>query len=127
MASGAKLKLPTKSDTVNRTLYFYRGTEIAINGEHLASGQSAILDRVDVELLNTGEPANLLVLQSEPISEPVVQYGPFVMNTEQEIREAYSDYQRTRFGGWPWDRSDPVHPRQLGRVARYADGTERKP
>jgi quercetin 2,3-dioxygenase len=127
MASGARLALPTKSDTVNRALYFFKGTGVTINGETLALEQSAVLDRVDVELVNTGEPADFLVLQSEPIDEPVVQYGPFVMNTEQEIREAFSDYQRTRFGGWPWDRSDPVHPRSLGRVAIYADGTECKP
>jgi redox-sensitive bicupin YhaK (pirin superfamily) len=127
MAPGAELTLPAKSDTVNRALYLYEGTEITINGETLFAEQSAVLDSVDLALLNTGEPADLLVLQSEPIDEPVVQYGPFVMNTEQEIREAYLDYQRTRFGGWPWDRSDPVHPRELGRVARYAGGREHRP
>jgi redox-sensitive bicupin YhaK (pirin superfamily) len=127
MAPGAKLALPAKSNTVNRALYLYKGTEITINDETLASGHSAVLDRVDLELGNAGEPADFLVLQSEPIDEPVVQYGPFVMNTEQEIREAYADYQRTQFGGWPWDRPDPVHPRHVGRVAYYADGTKREP
>jgi redox-sensitive bicupin YhaK (pirin superfamily) len=127
MASGARLPLPTKSDTVNRTLYLYNGTQISINGETLGSAQSAILDRVDLELHNTGESADLLILQSEPIDEPVAQYGPFVMNTEQEIQQAFSDYRRTQFGGWPWDRPDPVHPRHEGRVAYYADGTVSRP
>jgi quercetin 2,3-dioxygenase len=33
------------------------------------------------------------------------------------------DYRATRFGGWPFDRDDPVHPREEGRFARHADGT----
>ena len=42
--------------------------------------------------------AQLLVLSGEPIDEPVVQYGPFVMNTREEIREAISDFNRGKFG-----------------------------
>ena len=63
------------------------------------------------------------MLQGKPIGEPVARYGPFVMNTTAEIRQAMQDYQRTGFGGWPWDRDDPVHPREVGRFARHSDGT----
>jgi len=50
-------------------------------------------------------------------------YGPFVMNTEQEINEAYQDYQNTGFGGWPWENNAPVSPREKLRFALYEDGT----
>jgi hypothetical protein len=46
------------------------------------------------------------------------------MNSQQEIRQAFVDYQRTQFGGWPWPSYDHTHPPERGRFARYADGRE---
>ena len=54
--------------------------------------------------------------------DAAMQYGPFVMNTQAEIQQAFADYRRTEFGGWPWDANDPVHPRDQGRFAKHADG-----
>jgi hypothetical protein len=51
-----------------------------------------------------------------------VQHGPFVMNTPEEVRRAFADYQRTGFGGWPWPDDAPVHAREAGRFAKHADG-----
>jgi hypothetical protein len=64
----------------------------------------------------------VLMLQGRPIAEPVVQYGPFVMNTPAEIQQAMADYRRTRFGGWPFSDDAPTHPREAGRFARHVDG-----
>ena len=64
----------------------------------------------------------MLLLQGKPINEPVVQYGPFVMNSPQEIQQAFVDYRKDQFGGWPWPNEAPVHARTEGRFARHADG-----
>ena len=74
-------------------------------------------------LLTAGDDeVSLLVLTGRPIAEPVVQYGPFVMNTPEEIKQAMMDYRRTGFGGWPWPSHGPVHARDAGRFAVHADG-----
>jgi hypothetical protein len=44
------------------------------------------------------------------------------MNTEAEIQQAFADYRRTEFGGWPWGARDPVHPRDKARFALHTDG-----
>jgi redox-sensitive bicupin YhaK (pirin superfamily) len=75
---------------------------------------------VDLELATTAtSPVEFLLLQGRPIGEPVAQHGPFVMNTQSEIRQAFADYQRTQFGGWPWSRDDMVADRKQGTLCTY--------
>ena len=77
-----------------------------------------------IELLNGKSEGFLLLLQGVPIGEPVVQHGPFVMNTQEEIRETMREYGKTQFGGWPWPRTDMVHGKEAVRFARFDNGDE---
>jgi redox-sensitive bicupin YhaK (pirin superfamily) len=106
-----------------RTLYFFRGSSLRVAGESIGS-HAAIAVRSDaaVPLEAGADETEVLLLQGRPIGEPVVQHGPFVMNTRAEIQRAMQDYQRTRFGGWPWPADDPVHAREEGRFAKHVDG-----
>jgi redox-sensitive bicupin YhaK (pirin superfamily) len=123
MEPGARFTLPPAARGSNRTLYFFRGTELRVGDRRLPARHAAEL-RADAEarLENGPDEAEILVLQGRPIGEPVVQHGPFVMNSPAEIQQAFADYRRTRFGGWPWKNDDPVHDREEGRFARHADG-----
>jgi quercetin 2,3-dioxygenase len=122
-APGAQWSLPPASPRSNRTLYFFKGAALAVDGREVPV-RSRVRLRPDatIALINGGEPGEALLLQGRPIGEPVVSYGPFVMNSEQEIQQAFADYRRTQFGGWPWPTAEPVHPRTSGRFAIHADG-----
>jgi redox-sensitive bicupin YhaK (pirin superfamily) len=124
---GARWTLPPARAGSNRSLYFFEGQTVRIAGQELTRGHGAQL-RPDVEVPLENGPAlsELLLLQGRPIGQPVAQYGPFVMNTRAEIQQAFVDYQRTQFGGWPWPVDDPVHPRDAGRFAKHADGRVEK-
>jgi len=103
---------------------FTRGESVRIGGDEQRAHAGLELKAHQQVLLENGpSESEILMLQGRPIGEPVVQHGPFVMNTRQEIQQAFTDYQRTRFGGWPWPSEAPVHGREEGRFARHADGT----
>ena len=124
MAQGARWTLPAALGAhTRRNLYFFRGSSLTIGGRAVSSPSSIELRAsAEVELINGDATCELLLLQGRPLGEPVVQHGPFVMNTLSEIQQAFLDYRRTQFGGWPWSSDAPVHPREQGRFARHADG-----
>jgi len=124
MAPGARWTLPAAAgDATRRMLYFFKGAAMTIAGQAIGSHAAIELQATQpVELCNGDETSELLLLQGRPIGEPVAQYGPFVMNTRPQLQQAFDDYQRTGFGGWPWPDNAPVHGTERGRFARHADG-----
>jgi hypothetical protein len=128
LAPGAQWTLPPAAKGTNRTLYFFKGSALKMAGQAIAPSQAVQL-RGDaaIALENGADESELLLLQGKPISEPVVNYGPFVMNSRDEIRQTIQEYQQTRFGGWPWPSDEPVHAREEGRFARRTDGKIERP
>jgi quercetin 2,3-dioxygenase len=129
MQGGARWTLPAATGQgTRRTLYFFKGKSVTLAGQALGS-HAAIELRGDaaVELVNGDTETEFLLLQGKPIGEAVAQYGPFVMNTQTEIRQAITDYQATQFGGWPWPDSAPVHGRDPERFAKHPGGVHEKP
>ncbi len=80
-----------------------------LRGTALVNGQEVVREAQVVQLSREGgaveieanNDVTLLLLSGEPIDEPVVGYGPFVMNSEEEIHRAVDDFNRGRFGGMP--------------------------
>lgn len=124
---GATFELPPVNATINRNIYFYEGDQLMINGTTIQPMSRVKLDgNRPITITSCDKPGQFLLLEGEPIAEPVVAYGPFVMNSMDEIRQAFHDFNETGFGGWPWDRLDPVHSKEAVRFAKYADGTIEK-
>ena len=115
---------PATGAQTQRTLNFFAGSSLRV-ADRVVSGPSAVHVQADapVRIEAVDALAEILLLQGRPIGEPVAQYGPFVMNTADELQRAFADYQRTQFGGWPWPENAPVHGgRDRGRFAKHADG-----
>lgn len=124
MAPFAKLTIPRSHGMTGRSLYFYNGSSLTIADQEIhANNRIELVHDQDALVENGNEEAHFLFLQGKPISEPVSQYGPFVMNTHEEIQAAFDEYQSNQFGGWPWGSPAPTNDKGDGRFAMYADGT----
>ena len=134
---GGTMELPTEANGTNRALFFVEGEALEIGGESGAAakrvdGRAIVTLRADAATVlrnpapTGGVVAEALVLQGRPIGEPVAQHGPFVMNTDAEIEQAFADYQRTRFGGWPW-KTDSVTFGDQPRFALFNGKKEEPP
>ena len=123
--SNAEWTIPKANNSINRTIYFYKGNGLEIDTIKIPEYHSVqVKSDSEIQIQAGNEPCFLLILQGKPINEPIVQYGPFVMNTQAEIQEAFQEYQQTQFGGWPWPNHEQAHPRNKGRFAIHADGKE---
>lgn len=128
LAPGAVFTLPATPKGVDRSIYLYKGYSIDVSGEKLKGYHVADLaDKMDIELVNSDAISEILVMQGRPINEPVVQHGPFVGNSRNDIQQAFLEYNKTQFGGWPWPEFEYVHPKEKGRFALYPDGRKETP
>jgi quercetin 2,3-dioxygenase len=116
LAENAHWCLPSSDlgDELKRCVYFFEGDEIQLesSSEQVSLNQHQMFQldaSKQINIINKGQACRLLILQGKAIGEPVAHHGPFVMNTQKELQQAFSDYQRTQFGGWPFDRHDVVH------------------
>lgn len=128
LAPHATWTLPAAEAGLTRNLYFFNGRTLKLNDEVITVGNRIQLRPDETVFITNGEEeSELLLLQGRPIGEPVVQYGPFVMNSPAEIQQAFADYRSTQFGGWPWKSNEPVHAREEGRFAIHANGQREEP
>jgi quercetin 2,3-dioxygenase len=83
----------------NTALVVIEGS-IVINGDEKAPSDHFVLfeDKGESFTIEATESSIVLVMSGEPLNEPIAAHGPFVMNTMDEIREAYNDYHRGKFG-----------------------------
>jgi len=123
-----EFNIPNTKSGANRNLYILKGSNIKVDNQKISRSAMVILDSSKNTIIkNFGSKTKLLLLQGVPINEPVVQYGPFVMNSKSEIEQAFYDYKKTEFGGWTWGSSDPVHGIQKEKFAKFINGDVIKP
>ena len=114
LSPGAKLALPWRPE-FNGLLYVLNGDgTVGADGRSIGMGQLAVYGPGDV-LTVQADPVqesrspnmDVLILGGRPIREPVAWYGPFVMNSQREVLQAFSDYEAGRLGSIPADHGTP--------------------
>jgi hypothetical protein len=99
--AGARLELPWPAQ-YNALVYVLSGAgTVGADGHPIHDGQLAVLGPGDHVQVDAGRDLEILVLGGQPIGEPVAWYGPFVMNTQDELRQAFDDFQAGRMGQIP--------------------------
>jgi len=117
VSPGATLDLPWRPD-FNALVYVLPGAgSVGIDGAPVRTGQLAVLGPGDTVTINgavhqeSRTPAlDVVVLGGAPIREPIAMYGPFVMNTRQEVLDAFTDFQAGRLGSIPAQHVPSPHP-----------------
>ena len=116
-------------NTINRKLYYVEGDALQVGDQDIDRNCVISVHADEIALLKNpskSKVADILMLQGKPIGESVAQHGPFVMNTDLEIQQAFSDYRSTQFGGWPWSDDAVVFPPEKGRFT-LQNGVEEFP
>jgi redox-sensitive bicupin YhaK (pirin superfamily) len=126
LEKGGTFLYPAKKN-LNRTIYFFEGSGVRLNGEKIPAKQAVFLEPEYELNIQATEASEFLILEGRPIGEPVFQHGPFVMNSREEIVQTIRDYQASQFGGWKWSREDMIHGPGTERFAKYPDGRIEKP
>ena len=130
LENGASYTVPPGPPSVHRNVYFFEGNACII-GDELFKEKSRIKVKSDEACTitnpsssgNTRGSSTVMILQGKAIDEPVVQHGPFVGNSREDILQAFHDYENRQFGNWPWPKDDPTHDPSAPRFASYPDGS----
>jgi redox-sensitive bicupin YhaK (pirin superfamily) len=110
LRAGKKARLPL-GEGWSGALFVLQG-RVTVNGVESAEGEELVVfERAgDAIELEASEDTRLFVMSGAPIDEPIAGYGPFVMNTQEEIRQAFVDFQAGRLGRIPAGIPDPRIP-----------------
>ena len=127
---GSHITLPPAANPASlRTLFAFAGNGLLVAGQDVGANRRVrVVAQTPLPLANnSAQPVQLMLMQGVPLGEPIIRSTVYVTNTIEELHQAKRDFQRTQFGGWPWDTRQPMHGPGFGRFAQYAEVGREEP
>lgn len=126
MEANSSLELPP-SKSVNRNIYTTTGPICIDDVPYLKETRLKMNPESSV-VIRMGEiPSEIWILEGDPIDEKQISWGPVVLGSTKEVREANNTIRRNELEEWPWQYVNQKQPLGTGRFFRSADGTESRP
>jgi redox-sensitive bicupin YhaK (pirin superfamily) len=128
MQPGSTFTLDAVPSNVNRNIYYVSGDKATMLGYEVEYSYR-IKAKADCEfpIVNGDKESVIWILEGEPIGQKMCSFGPVMLGSENEVREALNDIRINEFTNWPFDVIDKTQPLGSGRFLEYGDGTVSKP
>ena len=127
MDPAAELMLSPIKEGINRNLYTTEGNGVNINGEDFDPLKRFKLSADEIIIRNGDAPGVLWLLEGRPINEKMSSFGPIVLDTDKNVREALNVVRKEELERWSWGLVDRTQPKGTSRFIRYKDGREEFP
>jgi redox-sensitive bicupin YhaK (pirin superfamily) len=125
---GASVTIDKADPSANRNLYFVSGEKGKVLGEEVDWGtQMKISPDVEVDISNGEAPSVFWILEGVPIGCKMSMFGPVLLGSDKEVREALQTIRKEEFSRWPWEVIDRVNPAESGRFIQRKDGSRESP
>ena len=128
MDPGSSFTLDPAPTGINRNLYYVSGNTAKILDTDVEySYRIKIEPEKEVTIENGSERSVIWILEGEPIGQKMSSFGPIVLSSDKEVRDALNDIRSTELTNWPFDVIDKAQPRDSGRFLEYGDGKRSEP
>lgn len=123
---GASFSLEPIGSGTGRSIYCEKPVTVA-GKSYIRETRLKLRPDTECTVENGSEKNEIWLLEGDPIGEKQRSWGPVVLGTDAEVREANNEIRRKMLSEWPWDYVNKTQPVATDRFIRYADGTEKRP
>ncbi len=128
MEPGATYFIPPSREGVSKNLYFVSGSNASVGGFEADAGyRMKLRTETEVKITNGNIPSRFWLLESVPIGQKMVSFGPVTLNNDKAVRNALNEIRKDGFSQWPWNVIDKAQPRGTPRFIKTSDGREYYP
>lgn len=124
---GVKITLDPTVPSAGRNVYITDSGATVAGKDYIPQTRLKIKPDAEVEITNGDKKSEIWLLEGDPIGQKMCSFGPVVLATDKEVREANAVVRKEEIKDWPWNYVNKTQPVATDRFIRYADGREDRP